>query len=234
MTAGPDEFPIMRRWPPRRPDAIQLYTLNTPNGVKASIMLEECGLTYDAHRIDIGEAADQMTPEFLSLNPNHKIPAMIDPDGPDGQPMGLWESGAILMYLADKTGRFLPASGAARWQAVQWLMFQMGSIGPMMGQLGYFHKWAGRQIEDKRPRDRYVAESRRLLGVLDRQLDGRDWITGDYSIADIATAPWVHNLVTRYEAGDLVGYDAFPAVRAWVDRFMARPAVQRGMQVGAA
>lgn len=228
-----DDFPIMRRWPPRRPDAIQLYTLNTPNGVKASIMLEECGLAYDAHRIDIGEAADQMTPEYLSLNPNNKIPSMIDPDGPGGQPMGLWESGAILMYLADKTGRFLPADGAPRWHAVQWLMFQVGGVGPMMGQLGYFHKWAGREIEDKRPRDRYVAESRRLLGVLDRQLDGRDWITGEYSIADIATAPWVNNLVTKYEARDLAGYDDFPRVQAWVDRFLARPAVQRGLQVGA-
>lgn len=229
-----DDFPIMRRWPPRRDGVIQLYTLNTPNGVKASIMLEECGLDYDAHRIDIGPAADQMTPEFLALNPNNKIPAMIDPDGPDGQPMGLWESGAILMYLGDKTGRFLPAGGAARWHTIQWLMFQMGGVGPMMGQLGYFHKWAGRAIEDKRPRDRYVGESRRLLGVLDRQLSGRDWITGDYSIADIATAPWVNNLVTKYEARELVAYEDFPNVAAWVARFLDRPAVQRGLTVGAA
>ena len=234
MTDPLSDFPITRRWPPRRPDAIQLYTLNTPNGVKASIMLEECGLDYDANRIDIGDAAaDQMTPEFLSLNPNNKIPAMIDPDGPGGQPLGLWESGAILLYLGDKTGRFLPKDGAARWHTVQWLMFQMGGVGPMFGQLGFFHAFKGREIEDKRPRDRYVAESRRLLGVLDRQLEGRDWITGDYSIADIATAPWVNNLVNRYKAGDLVGADDFANVAAWVDRFLARPAVQRGLVVGA-
>ena len=234
MTDPLSDFPITRRWPPRRPEAIQLYTLNTPNGVKASIMLEECGLDYDAHRIDIGDAAaDQMTPEFLALNPNNKIPAMIDPDGPGGQPLGLWESGAILLDLGDKTGRFLPKDGAARWHTVQWLMFQMGGVGPMFGQLGFFHAFKGREIEDKRPRDRYVAESRRLLGVLDRQLEGRDWITGDYSIADIATAPWVNNLVNRYKAGDLVGADDFANVAAWVDRFLARPAVQRGLVVGA-
>ena len=234
MTADLSDFPITRRWPPSRPDVIQLYTLNTPNGVKASIMLEECGLDYDAHRIDIGDAADQMTPEFLSLNPNNKIPALLDPDGPDGRPMGLWESGAILLYLADKTGRFLPASGADRWHTIQWLMFQMGGVGPMFGQVGFFHLYKGREIEDKRPRDRYVAESRRLLGVLDRQLQGRDWIMDEYSIADIATAPWVNNFVERYGAGDLAGYDDFAAVKAWVARFMARPAVQRGMVVGAA
>ena len=172
-------FPVTSRWAPRRPDAIQLYTLNTPNGFKASIMLEECGLDYDAHRISIGDPEDQMTPEFLSLNPNNKIPAMIDPDGPDGKPMGLWESGAILIYLGDKTGRFLPREGAARYQTIQWLMFQMGGVGPMFGQLGFFHRYRGSEIEDKRPRDRYVNEARRLLGVLDRQLQGRDWITGD-------------------------------------------------------
>ncbi len=227
-------FPVTRRWPPKRAGVIQLYTLNTPNGVKASIMLEECGLDYDAHRIDIGEAADQMTPEFLSLNPNNKIPAMIDPDGPDGAPMGLWESGAILIWLADKTGRFLPAAGAARYQTLQWLMFQMGGVGPMFGQLGFFHAYKGREIEDKRPLDRYVAESRRLLGVLDRQLDGREWITGEYSIADIAIAPWVNTLAQGYKAGELLGLDEFVRVGAWVERFLARPAVQRGMLVGAA
>ena len=234
MSADPANFPIMRRWPPRRPDVIQLYTLATPNGVKASIMLEECGLDYDAFRIDIGDAADQMTPEFLSLNPNNKIPAMIDPNGPDGQPMGLWETGAILLYLADKTGRFLPAEGAARYQTIQWMMWQMAGVGPMFGQVGFFHLYKGREIEDKRPRDRYVAESRRLLGVLDRQLAGREWITGDYSVADIATAPWVNNLVQRYGAGDLVGYADFANVQPWVARFLERPAVQRGMLVGAA
>lgn len=234
MTDLLGDFSITRRWPPRRKGVIQLYTLNTPNGVKASIMLEELGLDYDAHRISIGDPEDQMTPEFLSLNPNNKIPAMIDPDGPDGSPMGLWESGAMLIYLADKTGRLLPAAGAARYQTLQWLMFQMGGVGPMFGQVGFFHRYRGAEIEDKRPRDRYVAEARRLLGVLERQLDGRDWITGEYSIADIATAPWVSNLVRNYDAGDLVGYGDFPVVDAWVQRFMARPAVQRGMVVGAA
>ena len=227
-------FPVTSRWAPRRPDAIQLYTLNTPNGFKASIMLEECGLDYDAHRISIGDPEDQMTPEFLSLNPNNKIPAMIDPDGPDGKPMGLWESGAILIYLGDKTGRFLPREGAARYQTIQWLMFQMGGVGPMFGQLGFFHRYRGSEIEDKRPRDRYVNEARRLLGVLDRQLQGRDWITGDYSVADIATAPWVRTLTVIYEAQDLVGLSSFANVDAWMDRFLARPAVQRGLTVGAA
>ena len=227
-------FPVTSRWAPRRPDAIQLYTLNTPNGFKASIMLEECGLDYDSHRISIGDPEDQMTPEFLSLNPNNKIPAMIDPDGPDGKPMGLWESGAILIYLGDKTGRFLPREGAARYQTIQWLMFQMGGVGPMFGQLGFFHRYRGSEIEDKRPRDRYVNEARRLLGVLDRQLQGRDWITGDYSVADIATAPWVRTLTVNYEAQDLVGLSSFANVAAWMDRFLARPAVQRGLTVGAA
>lgn len=227
-------FPITRRWPPKRPEVIQLYTLNTPNGIKASVMLEECGLDYDAHRISIGDPEDQMTPEFLSLNPNNKIPAMIDPAGPDGQPMGLWESGAMLIYLGDKTGRFLPREGAARYQTIQWLMFQMGGVGPMFGQLGFFHRYKGSEIEDKRPRDRYVNEARRLLGVLDRQLDGREWITSEYSIADMAIAPWVRTLIVNYEAQDLVQLSGFANVTAWLDRFLARPAVQRGLVVGAA
>ena len=234
MPADLSSFPITRRWPPQRPDVIQLYSLPTPNGVKASIMLEECGLDYDVHRISIGDPEDQMTPEFLSLNPNNKIPAMIDPQGPDGGPMGLWESGAILIYLGDKTGRFLPREGAARYQTIQWLMFQMGGVGPMFGQLGFFHRYRGSEIEDKRPRDRYVNEARRLLGVLDRQLQGREWITGDYSVADIATAPWVRTLTVNYEAQDLVRLSGFTNVAAWMDRFLARPAVQRGLTVGVA
>lgn len=233
MTALAD-FPITRRWPPQHPDRIQLYTLSTPNGVKASIMLEECGLPYEAHRVSISDPEEQKTPEFLSLNPNNKIPAMIDPDGPDGQPMGLWESGAMLVYLADKTGRFLPKSGAARYGVLQWLMFQIGGVGPMFGQLGYFHRWAGREIEDKRPRDRYAAEARRLLGVMEGQLTDRDWIAGDYSIADIALGPWVNGMLKTYDAGALVGWEDLPAVAAWLDRFLARPAVQKGLTVGAA
>ena len=234
MTALADQFPIARRWPPRDPAAIQYYGLPTPNGVKVSVMLEELGLPYDAHRIDIGEAADQMTAEFLSLNPNNKIPAIIDPDGPGGQPMGLWESGAILIYLADKTGRLLPAEGAARYHTLQWLMFQMGGVGPMFGQVGFFHRYKGREIEDPRPRERYFNEARRLLGVLDRQLEGRDWITGDYSIADIATAPWVRNLRTGYDAAAETGLDDFANTQRWLEAFLARPAVQRGLTVCAA
>ena len=224
-------FPITDRWPAQRPDAIQLYSLPTPNGVKASIMLEECALDYEVHRISIGDPEDQMTPEYLSLNPNNKIPAMIDPDGPGGTPMGLWESGAILIYLGDKTGRFLPREGAARYQTIQWLMFQMGGVGPMFGQIGFFHRYKGREIEDKRPLERYVNEAKRLLGVIDRQLDGRPWITGDYSIADIAIAPWVRNLRTGYEAAELVGLDDFANIGPWVDRFVARPAVERGLNI---
>ena len=224
-------FPITNRWPAQRPDAIQLYSLPTPNGVKASIMLEECALDYEVHRISIGDPEDQMTPEYLSLNPNNKIPALIDPNGPGGEPMGLWESGAILVYLADKTGLFLPREGAARYYTLQWLMFQMGGVGPMFGQIGFFHRYKGREIEDKRPLNRYVNEAKRLLGVIDRQLDGRDWITGDYSIADIAIAPWVRNLRTGYEAAELVGLDDFADIGPWVDRFVARPAVERGLNI---
>ncbi|ABL70356.1 glutathione S-transferase [Paracoccus denitrificans] len=227
------EFPITRRWPPRRPDVIQLYTLNTPNGIKTSVMLEECGLDYDAHRISIGDPEDQFTPEFLSLNPNNKIPAMIDPNGPDGKPMGLFETGAMLVYLGDKTGKFLPASGAARYHTIQWLMWQMGGVGPMFGQVGYFHRYKGSEIEDARPRTRYYNEARRLLGVLDRQLEGRDWITGEYSIADMAVGPWLRTVRVNYEAEKETGMDGFANVQAYLDRFLARPAVQRGIEVGA-
>ena len=221
-------FPITRRWPAQHPDRLQLYSLNTPNGVKASIMLEETGLPYEPHLVDFAKD-DQKTPEYLSLNPNGKIPAIIDPDGPGGRPLGLFESGAILLYLADKTGRLIPADPALRWQTIQWVMFQMGGIGPMFGQLGYFNKFAGTQIEDKRPLERYVAEAKRLLGVLEARLDGRSWIMDDYSIADVATLGWVRNLITFYEARDLVGYDGYPRVGAWLERGLARPAVQRGL-----
>ena len=223
------DFPVTHRWPPTDPSAIQLYSLPTPNGVKVSIMLEECDLPYEVHRIDIG-TGDQMTPEFLSLNPNNKIPAIIDPDGPDG-PLGLWESGAILIYLADKTGRFLPQEGAARYRVLQWLMFQMGGVGPMFGQVGFFHRYKGREIEDPRPRERYYTEANRLLGVLDRQLAQNEWVAGDYSIADIAIAPWVRNLRTGYDAAAEVGLDRFENVGRWLDAFAARPAVQRGLIV---
>lgn len=233
MTTNLSAFPITKKWPARHPDRIQLYSLPTPNGVKASIMLEECGLPYEPHRVDFG-SNDQLSPEFVSLNPNNKIPAIIDPDGPGGKPLALFESGAILMYLADKTGRFIPQDAAARWQTLQWVMFQMGGIGPMFGQLGFFNKFAGKDYEDKRPRDRYVAESKRLLGVLDRHLAGRDWIMGsDYTVADIATFPWVRNLIGFYEARELVGFDDFANVARVLDAFVRRPAVERGLQIPA-
>jgi GST-like protein len=225
------DFPITRKWPARHPDRIQLYSLPTPNGVKVSIMLEECGLPYEPHLVDFG-SNDQMSPAFLSLNPNNKIPAILDPNGPGGKPLGLFESGAILIYLAEKTGKFLPADAAARYETIQWLMFQMGGIGPMFGQLGFFHKFAGKDYEDKRPRDRYVAESSRLLGVLNQRLEGRSWIMGDdYTIADIATFGWVRNLIGFYGAGELVEIENFPNVTRVLDAFVARPAVARGLLI---
>ncbi|VDC21272.1 glutathione S-transferase N-terminal domain-containing protein [Pseudogemmobacter humi] len=229
MTALSD-FPITRRWPPRNPRAIQLYSLPTPNGVKVSLMLEETGLPYDAHLVDFGKN-DQLTPEFLSLNPNNKIPAIIDPEGPDGQPLPLFESGAILLYLAEKSGQFLPE--AERWQVIQWLMFQMGGLGPMFGQLGFFHHFAGKEIEDPRPKERYRAEAERLLKVLDGALEGRDWIAGDYTIADMAIGPWLNALRNFYKAADLAGWGALRHVPGYLERFLARPAVQRAMNIPA-
>ncbi|MDP3798842.1 MAG: glutathione S-transferase N-terminal domain-containing protein [Polaromonas sp.] len=224
-------FPITQKWPAQHPDRIQLYSLPTPNGVKASIMLEETGLPYEPHLVSF-ETHDQMSPEFLSLSPNNKIPAILDPNGPGGRPLALFESGAILLYLADKTGLFLPQDAAARYETIQWLMFQMGGIGPMFGQVGFFHKFAGKDYEDKRPRDRYVAESKRLLGVLEQRLQGRQWIMGDhYTIADIATFPWVRNLIGFYEAGELVGFDSFSNVKRVLEAFVARPAVVKGLGI---
>jgi GST-like protein len=223
-------FPISVRWPARHPDRLQLYSAPTPNGVKVSIMLEETGLPYEPHFIAIGEN-ETWTPEFLSLNPNGKIPAIIDPDGPGGHPLGLFESGAILVYLAEKTGQLLSAEPARRYQTIQWLMLQMGAIGPMFGQVGFFNKFGGRDYEDKRPLQRYVAEAKRLLGVLETRLDGRQWIMDDYSIADVATLGWVRNLITFYEARELVDFDSLDNVPAWLERGLARPAVQRGLLV---
>jgi GST-like protein len=224
-------FPITQRWPAQHPERLQLYGLPTPNGVKVSILLEELGIPYEGHRIDIGKN-ETFTPEFESLNPNGKIPAMLDPDGPGGQPIGLFESGAILLYLADKTGKFIPSDPAKRWETIAWVFWQMSGVGPMFGQVGFFHKFAGKDFEDKRPRDRYVAESKRLLAVLDGRLQGRTWIMGDdYTIADIALLGWVRNLNGFYEAGELVGFNDYKNVVAWLERGLARPAVQRGLQV---
>src|SRR5271165_5490200 len=224
-------FPITKRWPANHPDRLQLYSLPTPNGVKVSIMLEEIGLPYEVHLVDFNKD-DQKTPEFLSLNPNGKIPAILDPNGAGGKPLPLFESGAILIYLADKSGLFLPQDPAARYETIQWLMFQMGGVGPMFGQLGFFHKFAGKEYEDKRPRDRYVAQSQRLLDVLNGRLADRAWMMGDaYTIADMAVFPWVRNLIGFYQAGDLVGITDFPHVTRALNSFLARPAVVRGLAI---
>jgi len=226
-------FPITRKWPARHPDRLQLYSLPTPNGVKVSIMLEETGLPYEPHLVSF-DTNDQMTPEFRSLNPNNKIPAIVDPNGPDGQPLGLFESGAILLYLAEKTGRFMLPTAAGRYETLQWLMFQMGGVGPMFGQVGFFHKFAGKDYEDKRPRDRYVGEAKRLLRVLDERLQGRPWLMGElYTIVDIAVFPWVRNLIGFYGAADLVGIEQYREVVRVLDAFVARPAVIRGLQIPA-
>jgi len=227
------EFPITRKWPALYPERLQLYSLPTPNGIKVSVMLEETGLPYEPHLVSF-QTNDQMSPEFLSLNPNNKIPAIIDPNGPDGKPLPLFESGAILIYLADKSGQLLPKDAAARYQTIQWLMFQLGGIGPMFGQVGFFYRFAGKDYEDKRPRDRYVAESQRLLGVLERRLTGRTWLMGDdYTIADIAIFPWVRTLVGFYDAGELVGIRSFPSVTRALEQWLARPAVVRGLEIPA-
>ncbi len=228
-----DKFPITQKWPAQHPDRLQLYSLPTPNGVKVSIMLEETGLPYEPHLVSF-DTNDQTSPAFLSLNPNNKIPAILDPNGPGGQPLALFESGAILVYLAEKTGQFLPRDPAARYETLQWLMFQMGGVGPMFGQLGFFHKFAGKDFEDKRPRDRYVSEAKRLLAVLNQRMAGCEWIMGtDYSIADIAIWPWVRNLVGFYGAGEIVGFKDFPELARVLEAFGARPAVIKGLAIPA-
>ncbi|MEX3940040.1 glutathione S-transferase C-terminal domain-containing protein [Paraburkholderia sp. EG287B] len=228
------QHPVFTRWPAQHPDRLQLFSLPTPNGVKVSIMLEETGLAYEAHRIDI-LANENQEPAFVSLNPNGKIPAIFDPDGPGNRPIALFESGAILLYLADKTGQLLSTDPALRFETIQWLMWQMGGVGPMFGQVGFFNKFAGKAYEDKRPRDRYASEAARLLGVLDTRLAGRNWVMGDdFSIADISLLGWVRNLIGFYEARDLVGFDRFTHVQRWFDRGLARPAVQRGLEMPSA
>jgi GST-like protein len=224
-------FPITKRWPAKHPELLQLYSLPTPNGVKVSIMLEEIGLPYEVHLVDFGKD-DQKTPEFLSLNPNGKIPAILDPNGPGGRPLPLFESGAILQYLAEKTGKLLPQDAARRYQTIQWVHFQMGGIGPMFGQVGFFNKFAGKDFEDKRPRDRYVSEAKRLLGVMETHLAGRQWFMDDvYTIADISMLGWVRNLIGFYGAGDLVEFSQFKSVGSWLERGLARPAVERGLNI---
>jgi len=221
-------FPITTRWPAQDPSVIQLYSFPTPNGVKASIALEEMGLAYEAHLVTLS-AADVKSDAFLSLNPNNKIPAIIDPNGPDG-PIGIFESGAILLYLAEKTGKFVGNSGADKAHITKWLMFQMGGLGPMLGQMGFFYKFAGKDIEDPRPRERYRDEAIRLLAVLDKELDGKDWIVDDYSIADMAIAPWL-NALEFYGTKDVVGYHDLKNIPAYVERFYARPAVEKAKNI---
>ncbi len=226
-------FPITNQYPAKDPAILQLYSLPTPNGVKASIMLEEIGLPYEVHLVDIMKN-ETWTPDYLSLNPNGKIPAILDPDGPGGQPLALWESGAILVYLADKTGKLIPRDPAARYETLAWVFWQMAAVGPMFGQVGFFHKFAGKDYDDKRPRDRYVAEAKRLLGVLEDRLKDRAFIMGDdFTIADVSLIGWVNNLVTFYGAGELVDYGSLKAVPAWVERCLARPAVARGLNIPA-
>jgi len=224
-------FPITRKWPPRHPDRLQLYSLNTPNGIKVAVMLEETGLPHEPHLVNF-ETHDQLSPEFLSLNPNNKIPAILDPNGPDGRPLALFESGAILVYLAEKTGRFMLPTAAGRYETLQWLMFQMGGVGPMFGQVGFFNKFAGKDYEDKRPRDRYVGEAKRLLGVMNERLENRTWMMGDlYTIVDMAIFPWVRGLVGFYGAGPLVEIEKFPHVTRVLEAFLARPAVIKGLDI---
>ena len=225
-------FPITQRWPASNPDLLQFYAAPTPNGVKVSIMLEETGLPYEPHFVDISKN-ESKDPAFFSLNPNGRIPAIIDPRGPAGEPVGIWESGAILVYLADKAGQFLQKAPSKRYETLSWVFFQMSAIGPMFGQLGFFLRGGGKDYDDKRPQKRFADEAKRLLGVLDNQLDGRDWIVDDYSIADIATLGWVHALSGVYDAGDLLGLTEFSNVHRWLDRGLSRPAVQRGLTVPA-
>lgn len=228
-----DAFPITKRWPAADPSVLQLYSLPTPNGVKVSAMLEETGLPYEPHLVNIMEN-DQFTPEFLSLNPNNKIPAILDPDGPDGTPFALFETGAILIYLAEKTGAFLPRDPAGRYETIQWVMWQIGGVGPMFGQLGFFYAFGGKDIEDPRPRERYINEAKRLLGVLDKRLEGRACIMGEsYTIADIATWPWVNALTGTYDAGEVLGLSGFANVLAWRDRCLARPASAKAVNIPA-
>ena len=220
------DFPITRKWPATRPDVIQLYSFPTPNGRKIAMALEEMGLDYEPHRVALSDE-NVRSPEFLSLNPNNKIPAIIDPNGPDGAPIALFESGAILLYLAEKTGKLIGSNAADKAKITQWLMFQMGGLGPMFGQLGFFYKFAGAEIEDPRPRERYINEAKRLLAVVDKQLEGQEWIAGSYSIADIAIAPWLAAL-DFYGARDVLEWDKHKNANAYLERFLARPAVQKG------
>ncbi len=226
----PANFAITKRWPPANPEIIQLYSRATPNGLKISIALEEMGLDYEPHLVDFS-AQEQHSPEFLSLNPNNKIPAIIDPNGPNGAPLGLFESGAILIYLAEKSGKLLSADPAAQYTTIQWVMFQIGGIGPMFGQLDHFMRGAGKDIDDMRPRQRFIEEAERLLSVLDQHLEGREYLVDEFSIADIAVAPWLRIIKLSQEFMDVLDWNDLENVPAYLDRCLARPAVERGLNV---
>ena len=223
------DFLVNNRWPAENPDVIQVYAFPTPNGVKISLALEEMGLPYEAHLVTLSDT-DVKSPEFLSISPNNKIPAIVDPNGPDGKPLALFESGAILLYLAEKSGKFMPSDATGRAEVTQWLMWQMAGLGPMFGQLGFFHKFAGSEIEDPRPRERYINEAKRPLGVLDKQLEGKDWVTGEYTIADMAIGPWLAALMF-YGAEEVVGFADFKNVVAYRERFLARPNVIKARNI---
>ncbi|HEU0094952.1 MAG TPA: glutathione binding-like protein [Rhizomicrobium sp.] len=225
-------FPITSRWPATNPDIIQLYSLATPNGVKVSIALEEMGLAYEPHYVAMSKN-EQKTPEFVSLNPNGRIPAILDPNGPDGQPIGVFESGAILVYLAEKTGKLIPADARGRYEVLQWVFFQMAGVGPMFGQFGHFFKYAADKVANNSyPMERYRDESKRLLSVLESRLTGREWLAGDqYTIADIATFPWINGAKVFYGGDRVLEYDSFPNVMAWLERALSRPAVQKGLAI---
>jgi len=223
-------LPIEAKWPIVDRSKIQLFSLNTPNGIKVAVGLEELGLPYEPHLVRIG-SGEQFTPEFISISPNSKIPAILDLEGPGGKPLALMESGAILIYLAEKAGRLIPSDPARRYQCLQWLFFQVGHIGPMFGQFGHFFKYAKDKCKDPYPIERYTNESKRLLGVLDRQLSDREYLVDDYSIADIATFPWVRGLSASYQVDEVIRVAEFPHVEAWLARCTARPAFQRGKDV---
>ncbi|BBN19417.1 glutathione S-transferase [Marchantia polymorpha subsp. ruderalis] len=210
---------------------IELYSLATPNGMKVSVALEEMGLEYNAHTIDIMKG-DQFTPEFIAVNPNSKIPAITDPNGPDGKPINVFESGAILLYLGEKTGKFLPADPRLKYETIQWVFFQMGGVGPMFGQFGHFYKYAKDKCDHPYPLQRYSTEVKRILGVLEKRLEGTDFLVGnEYTIADMASFPWVHCLDFGYHAAEYLGVSNFPNVVAWKERCMARPATAKGLTV---
>lgn len=221
------DFPIAACWKPQNRHVLQLYAYPTPNGLKVSIALEELAVPYEAHCVLLSETR---TPAFLSLNPNNKIPAIVDPNGPGSSALGLWESGAILLYLAQRYDGLLPCDEALKYQAVQWVMFQVSGIGPMFGQFEYFTKFAGKAIEDPRPRERFTLEGQRLMQVLENHLGNRQWMMGDeYTIADISIFPWIRSARDYFDAGTAFRFDQAPNTMAWLERCLSRPASAAGL-----